>query len=75
MKLQIIKGSKTYSGSEGPRCPWCGKLDQDWFDWAYDYDDEDVEKECGFCDKQILVEVRHDVSFTTYRVSTEEKGE
>ncbi len=75
MKFQIIKDSKTNTGSEGPRCPWCGHVDQDWFDWAPDYDDEDVAKECGFCDGRILVEIWHDVSFTTYQVSSEKKKE
>ncbi len=73
--MKLIKNSGTYSGSEGPRCPWCGQIDQDWFDWAPDYDDEDVEKECGFCDRRILVKIRHNVSFTTCQISSEKKKE
>jgi hypothetical protein len=42
------------------KCPWCGKLNRD----LWEYEEGTHERECGWCEKPILLSVAVSVTYT-----------
>jgi hypothetical protein len=55
--------------TSAPVCPYCGKIDRDWWDWTSPLEDEDIyEHECGQCEKEFQVTVSINILFKTRKL-------
>lgn len=60
--------TETYNDGDRLACPWCGEVRRDL--WDYDWGSrEEIEIECGFCDKPVILSRREDVSYSARRVT------
>ncbi len=47
--------AETHSDGDGIACPHCGKVMRDLWDYGWSHCDEDVEVDCGWCEKPITL--------------------
>ena len=74
MQVGVKMGTKEIDcwGTEYPTCPYCGEMDQDWWDGRPNANDSDSwVTRCGFCMKNYTVDICIDVSFSTEMVEKE----
>lgn len=53
--------------SEQIKCPWCGEMNRDLWDHGWGHREE-LETECGHCDKPILLSRVVSVDYTARRI-------
>lgn len=58
-------GDDEYTGHEGPKCPWCGEIQGEW--WGLSWSGDEAETECSGCGNPIIIEIETSVAFTTWQ--------
>lgn len=53
-------------------CPHCGGVDHDTWEHGMN-DDESMETQCGYCDKEYLITCSFDISYTTRKRKENDK--
>lgn len=67
--VEEVVSTDTYNegSSERIACPWCGEMKTDL--WDYNWGSrEEIEVECGYCDKPFLLSRIVSVDYTARRV-------